>query len=64
MEVEVVLNHNKKAKAQLLDLLYNHYEVTPETIIVNNSDGSSIKKYYFYNIFLLTFNDFYSIIIL
>lgn len=51
MEVEVVLTHNKKAKAQLLDLLYNHYEVTPETIIVNNSDVSSIKKYYFYNIF-------------
>lgn len=64
MEVEVVLTHNKKAKAQLLDLLYNHYEVTPETIIVNNSDVSSIKKYYFYNIFLLTFNDFYNIIIL
>lgn len=64
MEVEVVLTHNKKAKAQLLDLLYNHYEVTPETIIVNNSDVSLIKKYYFYNIFLLTFNDFYSIIIL
>lgn len=47
MEVEVVLTHNKKAKAQLLDLLYNHYEVTPETIIVNNSDVSSIKNIIF-----------------
>lgn len=64
MEVEVVLTHNKKAKAQLLDLLYNHYEVTPETIIVNNSDGLSIKKYYFYNIFLFTFNYSHGIIIL
>lgn len=38
-KLEVVSTHHKKAKEQLLDLIYQHYDVTPETIIVTNSDG-------------------------
>ena len=38
-KIEIVSTHHKKAKEQLLDSLYNQYEVTPETVIITNSDG-------------------------
>ena len=38
-KMEVVSTHHKKSKQQLLDLIYNHYEITSETIVITNSDG-------------------------
>lgn len=38
---EVVSTQHKKAKESLLDMIYNNYDVTPETVIVTNSDGGS-----------------------
>lgn len=38
-KVEIVSNSYKKAKEQLLDTLYNQFEITSDTVIVTNSDG-------------------------
>ncbi|MDT9554869.1 ISLre2 family transposase [Streptococcus mutans] len=36
---EIVSTQHKKAKEQLLDLIYNRFKITPETVIITNSDG-------------------------
>ena len=38
-KMEVVSTQYYKAKDKLIDLIYNHFEVTPKTLIITNSDG-------------------------
>lgn len=38
-KMEVISTRYYTAKDKLLDVIYNHFEVTPETIIITNSDG-------------------------
>lgn len=37
--MEVVSTQYYKAKDKLIDLIYNHFEITPKTLIITNSDG-------------------------
>lgn len=36
---EIIHTNYEKAKEELLDYLYNHYEITDETILITNSDN-------------------------
>lgn len=36
---EIITLSNRLARNQVLDYLYQHYEITPETILITNSDG-------------------------
>ena len=38
-KIEVISTRYHKAKDRLMDLLTRHFEITPETVIVTNSDG-------------------------
>ena len=38
-KMEVVSTQYYKAKDKLIDLIYNHFEITPKTLIITNSDG-------------------------
>ena len=38
-KLEVISTRYCKAKDKILDVIYNHFEITPQTIIVTNSDG-------------------------
>ncbi|VTP86102.1 ISLre2 family transposase [Streptococcus equi] len=36
---EIIHTNHEKAKEELLDYLYNHFEITDQTILITNSDG-------------------------
>lgn len=40
-KVEIISTHYYKAKDKLLDILTKQFEITPETVIVTNSDGGA-----------------------
>lgn len=38
-KIEIISTHYQRAKDKLMDVLTKHFEITPETVIVTNSDG-------------------------
>ena len=36
---EIINSSHAKAKEQLLDYLYNYFEITPDTVLISNSDN-------------------------
>lgn len=38
---EVISNNHELSKRKIIDLIYSHFELTPNTLLVTNSDGGS-----------------------